>query len=630
MAWIYRNQTEWIISLSSDGTTRITISDKNLWATTVYNDGDTLSENNSWYMFQRGNNYWFAITWTIYASDWPINASWYWPWNYYSSSNFYRYNNSSQWDWCLPHNDNLWGDTTDTNEARQWPCDNWFHIPTRDEFYNLINAWITMWAWATNNGSWLLSYLYLPMVWKRDAITSWNSTPSSSWANGFYWTSEPSDSPTYYSKLFQFQSGMVLTSASNYPRASASSIRPFKNDAVIPDRTWTKLYWDDIPEPQTFFKWFIKNWNYYYFGDAPIHISWLALDKSSISLTTVWQTEQLTATISPEWAVETKVVWSSSDETIATVSQTWLVTCVTPWECTITATCGGYSASCSVIQRQDVYADFLLVWGGWWGGWGYCYSWGNASYYWWWWGWAWWAILCTNFCLSAWCYPITIWAWWNWWSWSPSCAWCNWWDSCIWEIIAYWWGGGSMNISTSWCNWWSWGGWWYKCSSTCCYNSPGTWIVWQWYWWWYWYAYFSSSQNRAASWWWGWAWWKWCDAISSYDTWWWWTWIISDISWMNTAYAWGWAWWWCYCAVGWSGVGWLSWYGSSYNWWNATWYWWWGGWWWRNGKWWNWYQWVFILRYPTACWYDISGWTCYTCWDYTIHCFTSNWTLTVN
>jgi hypothetical protein len=39
---------------------------------------------------------------------------------------------------------------------------------------------------------------------------------------------------------------------------------------------------------------------------------------------------------------------------------------------------------------------------------------------------------------------------------------------------------------------------------------------------------------------------------------------------------------------------------------------------------------VFILRYPTSAWYNMT-WGCkYTCWNYTIHCFTSDWTLTVN
>lgn len=78
----------------------------------------------------------------------------------------------------------------------------------------------------------------------------------------------------------------------------------------------------------------------------------ITLDKSSISLTTVWQTEQLTAILTPT-PCDQSITWNSSDTTIATVSTTGLVTCVTPWECTITATTvNGLTATCSVDDNQ--------------------------------------------------------------------------------------------------------------------------------------------------------------------------------------------------------------------------------------------------------------------------------------
>lgn len=78
----------------------------------------------------------------------------------------------------------------------------------------------------------------------------------------------------------------------------------------------------------------------------------IVLNKSVINLTTIWDTEQLTATIEPEVSDKT-ITWATSDPTVATVSTTWLVTCVTPWECTITATTvNGLTASCSVDDNQ--------------------------------------------------------------------------------------------------------------------------------------------------------------------------------------------------------------------------------------------------------------------------------------
>lgn len=78
----------------------------------------------------------------------------------------------------------------------------------------------------------------------------------------------------------------------------------------------------------------------------------IVLDKSSIILDTIWQTKQLTATIEPTIS-DHSVTWSSDDTSVATVSTSWLVTCVTPWTATITATTvNGLTATCSVKQSR--------------------------------------------------------------------------------------------------------------------------------------------------------------------------------------------------------------------------------------------------------------------------------------
>lgn len=102
-AWIFRNQVAWLISITSDWSTGYTIMDKNLWATTVYNYWDTLSQANCWYFFQRWNNYWFPRTWPTTTSSTAIDTEWYWPWNYYSSSTFI----TISWDWSNPSNNDL-------------------------------------------------------------------------------------------------------------------------------------------------------------------------------------------------------------------------------------------------------------------------------------------------------------------------------------------------------------------------------------------------------------------------------------------------------------------------------------------------------------------------------------------
>ena len=89
-AWIFWNQSEWLISIT-DWTTGYTMMDKNLWATQVYNDWDTLSEANCGKYYQWWNNYWFPRTWNVTTSSTKVDASWYWPntvnW-YYESDTF--------------------------------------------------------------------------------------------------------------------------------------------------------------------------------------------------------------------------------------------------------------------------------------------------------------------------------------------------------------------------------------------------------------------------------------------------------------------------------------------------------------------------------------------------------------
>ncbi|MDE6649482.1 MAG: Ig-like domain-containing protein [Muribaculaceae bacterium] len=61
---------------------------------------------------------------------------------------------------------------------------------------------------------------------------------------------------------------------------------------------------------------------------------------------------QLIATISPENATD-KIVWSSSNDKVATVSEDGLVTGVSLGQATITATCGYISATCTVVVTEE-------------------------------------------------------------------------------------------------------------------------------------------------------------------------------------------------------------------------------------------------------------------------------------
>ncbi len=89
--------------------------------------------------------------------------------------------------------------------------------------------------------------------------------------------------------------------------------------------------------------------------DSAVAVESVSLDKASLSLA-VGETGQLTATVTPAGATDTRVTWSSSDEAVATVSETGLVTAKAAGSATVTVktTDGGKSAACAVTVEIPV------------------------------------------------------------------------------------------------------------------------------------------------------------------------------------------------------------------------------------------------------------------------------------
>ena len=164
--WIFWSPDDWLISLSSDLQTWITIADKNLWATTVWNSWNTFKEANCGKYYQRWNNYGFPFIWTIAnQSTTQVDASNYWPWNYYSSDTFIK----SNYRWDTTDNWNLWwwetwvvtdvitntgvlsvnGQTGDVTIQTGWTYTawDWIDIDANDEISvdvtDIIGTWLT-------------------------------------------------------------------------------------------------------------------------------------------------------------------------------------------------------------------------------------------------------------------------------------------------------------------------------------------------------------------------------------------------------------------------------------------------------------------------------------------------------
>lgn len=107
-AGIFHKESEWLITMSSDWKTWCTIADRNLWATTVWNEWDSVNANNAGCYYQRWNNYGFSYNWPANKCSAQVDASNYWPWNWYFCDVFRCWANPRD----SSNNGNLWGYTS--------------------------------------------------------------------------------------------------------------------------------------------------------------------------------------------------------------------------------------------------------------------------------------------------------------------------------------------------------------------------------------------------------------------------------------------------------------------------------------------------------------------------------------
>lgn len=137
-AWIFQNATLWLVSVSDDWENWITIADKNVGATVVYNNWDTLSQDNCGYYFQWGNNYWFPFTGTIANTSLEfVDVTGVAP-STYSSDTFVRQNG---WEFALTPGG------YSTRGYDLWGAETWVQQITVDNIIN--NTWVLSVNWQT-------------------------------------------------------------------------------------------------------------------------------------------------------------------------------------------------------------------------------------------------------------------------------------------------------------------------------------------------------------------------------------------------------------------------------------------------------------------------------------------------
>lgn len=296
---------EWTYDASfitiDDWTTTITILDRNLWATAAWTwcediDYDSLHpkcngiDNTYWYLFQWWNNYWFPSHWelsnmssTLVPS--PINIP-------YSSSTFI----TGHSNWMDDNNVvNLWWWTTNdssysannrqiTNaQERQWPCPDWFHVPSAWELYKLFSMF-------NNDASDIHENLKIPYAGRRqssDNALSAGALREQGHRAGLLSSSINSNSKSnylYWSMIIYTDSAFI----NNDSRSTAQSVRCFYNNYAE--------YWVTTPTEIT-----------------NINISWITNPIIWQQPTVAW----LTVTSTPENAIDLDSVlvpaWRASD-----------------------------------------------------------------------------------------------------------------------------------------------------------------------------------------------------------------------------------------------------------------------------------------------------------------------------
>ena len=289
-AWgIFWNSADWLISLSSDWITWITIADKNVWATNVWNSWNTLNQSNCGNYFQRWNNYKFPFTWNVSTSWTQVDASNYWPWNYYNWDKFIVWN----YNWSSVQNNNLrWWETWITKKpnikdifiwewvedysAMQWPAPDGFHVPLQIEWQAVYDIWTALWWWGSD---WTNFWIALKLPFAGTRIIS-SASVDGQGTYGEYWSS--SSSNANYAYILYLNSTTILPQY-NFRRAAGYSVRCFKNSPTIPTSSWTKLYWTSIESWWIF--WSSTDWLISLSSDWQ---NWITISDKNLWATQVW------------------------------------------------------------------------------------------------------------------------------------------------------------------------------------------------------------------------------------------------------------------------------------------------------------------------------------------------------
>ena len=194
--------------------------------------------------------------------------------------------------------------------------DKW-RMPTKEEWDELRNKCTLEWVQqsgvnclkiSSSNGK----YIILPAASSRygTGFTDWGDI-------GFYWSSTINPDESFFAQSFNFRPGEYYGGVDG-SRSYGSSIRPVYGDPI-----------------------------------TVFHVESISLDKTELELT-VGRNANLYATILPKYATNKNVSWSSSNQSVATVSSSGKVEAIAKGTATITVKTedNGKTATCRVTVKE--------------------------------------------------------------------------------------------------------------------------------------------------------------------------------------------------------------------------------------------------------------------------------------
>ena len=345
--WVLWTDYQLIVQQNPNDTSQcITIMDRNLWATS-----DNISITDSYgYYYQRWNNYWFTFDSAKSTKQKGSTNVWSPDPGEYSDKHFHNataWMSSfvNLWWWehfsSMPTTVSAWSLPSNYGE-RQWPCPNWWHVPSAYEFSLLIEYWANEnheTLWSMQYGLNKLGSSEMESFREKFKIPqpgrlqpkNWNSNPTeqNKWYQFYIWLSSANGS-----RPLRF-SDESSTFYYEYP-GYWSSVRCMRDwYSCVTEITWCNLPW----------WWTVEHWTtvtWYQSASVPYGQSCVSTGATcnngtwSVANFTgnyqySWCEVQAPANCSFQWQTilhgSGLTVYSTSSTTCPTTCTSWTVTC---------------------------------------------------------------------------------------------------------------------------------------------------------------------------------------------------------------------------------------------------------------------------------------------------------------